>query len=618
MTWNLQDRILGIVAALVLLAAAAVAIWLAVPTALAQAVPDCSGALVVRQGAASHLVRPISNDQTSAAFYGQDGPVPGSTALIELSEPDTSVLLFHCDQTTGVLSLVIIHDEADAPDGGGDVDGGHAEFSFNGLPDAATFVAKDDDERFNDAYPPENDNIALWEWSPCCTDGAVIEGGLLDSLSHEALIITPTFDDRVLRWHFLASDGAPPIELDLTQPVSIAALRTASRDLIPGFNLLGCLGDDVAPPALEIVEDGSIDALFGWESDVRQFTAFRPQAIAPLNTLTRVARLNGYYVLQKGAAAAITLTPPQEPQSIALAAGFNLVTWTGRDGIDVADAIAPIADQVRFVAAFNAPEAIFRTYRPDAPIPALNDLETLQLCDGIWVDALEAVVWDQSPASVSAPSDGLVAWYPFDGNARDASGNGWDGTVLGAVLTPDRFGRPNSAYRFDGLDDYIDLGDAFNDVVLPVTVSLWLHQNDTDMAHAVFASDDPDRAYDGFWLQTTAAEAVVATFGNGGPPSEPSRNGCGSRVAIRTNRWVHFAATIRAPADITLYIDGVAVDAGCSGTGETMVRTSAPARIGRLSSLIIDQYFDGLIDDLRIYDRSLTDAEIDQLRRESP
>ena len=48
------------------------------------------------------------------------------------------------------------------------------------------------------------------------------------------------------------------------------------------------------------------------------------------------------------------------------------------------------------------------------------------------------------------------------------------------------------------------------------------------------------------------------------------------------------------------------------------VRTSAPARIGRLSSLVVDLYFDGLIDDLRIYDRPLTAEEIDQLLRESP
>ena len=45
-------------------------------------------------------------------------------------------------------------------------------------------------------------------------------------------------------------------------------------------------------------------------------------------------------------------------------------------------------------------------------------------------------------------NDGLVAYYPFNGNANDVSGNGKDGIVNGATLTNDRFGNPNSAYRF--------------------------------------------------------------------------------------------------------------------------------------------------------------------------
>ncbi|MEI6260974.1 MAG: hypothetical protein WCR46_13855 [Deltaproteobacteria bacterium] len=49
-------------------------------------------------------------------------------------------------------------------------------------------------------------------------------------------------------------------------------------------------------------------------------------------------------------------------------------------------------------------------------------------------------------------SDGLVACYPFNGNANDESGNGHHGTVIGgAVLTTDRFGNANSAYSFDSI-----------------------------------------------------------------------------------------------------------------------------------------------------------------------
>ena len=56
------------------------------------------------------------------------------------------------------------------------------------------------------------------------------------------------------------------------------------------------------------------------------------------------------------------------------------------------------------------------------------------------------------------PTNGLVGWWPFNGNANDESGNGNHGTVNGASLTSDRNGVANKAYSFDGVDDFIDAG----------------------------------------------------------------------------------------------------------------------------------------------------------------
>ena len=56
---------------------------------------------------------------------------------------------------------------------------------------------------------------------------------------------------------------------------------------------------------------------------------------------------------------------------------------------------------------------------------------------------------------------GLIAYYPFNGNANDESGNGNDGTVSGATLAADRFGMLNNAYAFDGIDDYIGINPVF-------------------------------------------------------------------------------------------------------------------------------------------------------------
>tara|TARA_B100000767_G_scaffold81987_1_gene78931 strand:- start:946 stop:1185 length:240 start_codon:yes stop_codon:yes gene_type:complete len=52
------------------------------------------------------------------------------------------------------------------------------------------------------------------------------------------------------------------------------------------------------------------------------------------------------------------------------------------------------------------------------------------------------------------PTNGLVGYWPFSGNANDSSGNNLNGTVNGAVLTEDRFGNSSSAFNFDGIDDY--------------------------------------------------------------------------------------------------------------------------------------------------------------------
>ena len=52
------------------------------------------------------------------------------------------------------------------------------------------------------------------------------------------------------------------------------------------------------------------------------------------------------------------------------------------------------------------------------------------------------------------PTNGLIAYWPFNGNANDESGNNINGTISGATSTTDRFGAANSAYSFNGTNDY--------------------------------------------------------------------------------------------------------------------------------------------------------------------
>jgi hypothetical protein len=98
------------------------------------------------------------------------------------------------------------------------------------------------------------------------------------------------------------------------------------------------------------------------------------------------------------------------------------------------------------------------------------------------------------------PTDGLVAWYPFNGNANDESGNGNHGTVNGATLTTDRFGNANSAYSFDGVNDFIDAGIFYNFGTANFTVSCWFKLVPTS-ANASLVSKREVNMQGNWWVQ---------------------------------------------------------------------------------------------------------------------
>jgi hypothetical protein len=91
-----------------------------------------------------------------------------------------------------------------------------------------------------------------------------------------------------------------------------------------------------------------------------------------------------------------------------------------------------------------------------------------------------------------AGDEGIVAKYTFDGNANDVSVNGHHGIVSNAVLTEDRFGNPNSAYHFNGVDSYIEVpnnGGAF-DLTSAWTISVWV-KSDPSRATNVDCRQNP-------------------------------------------------------------------------------------------------------------------------------
>ena len=74
------------------------------------------------------------------------------------------------------------------------------------------------------------------------------------------------------------------------------------------------------------------------------------------------------------------------------------------------------------------------------------------------------------------PTDGLIAYYPFNGNANDESGNGNHGTVSGATLTSDRDGNENSSYLFDNSNISIE-NQFYNNGYETYTINIWFLSN---------------------------------------------------------------------------------------------------------------------------------------------
>ena len=213
---------------------------------------------------------------------------------------------------------------------------------------------------------------------------------------------------------------------------------------------------------------------------------------------------------------------------------------------------------------------------------------------------------------------GLVASYLFDGNANDSSGNGHDGTVYGATLTTDRFGNANSAYSFDGIDDYIVVPYAEAFQLSAFTLSAWIMPT-TDLSTGT-AATIMGRGED---YGTDQAAGVVLVAGAANPYADgvallyeddgDNEAWYDSGVTPQVGTWTHLAATRSSDGQLLLYIDGV-LAGQWDNTPEPTDNCYQDFLIGAYSAwsgdASITSYFPGLIDDVMIYNRALSGEEI--------
>jgi len=195
---------------------------------------------------------------------------------------------------------------------------------------------------------------------------------------------------------------------------------------------------------------------------------------------------------------------------------------------------------------------------------------------------------------------GLVAAYGFEETAgtvvRDASGSGHHGTIHGAARAPGRFGR---ALSFDGVNDVVTVADAATLDSPHVTVSAWVFPTALSGWRTAVMKEAPAGMVYSLYAHDNAPSPAM-TVGMSGVDHSAS-----GVAPLPLNTWSHLAATYNG-ATVRLFVNGTLVMT--SAIRGTLPASANPLRIG--GNALWGEYFSGTIDEVRVYNRALSAAEI--------
>jgi uncharacterized protein (TIGR02145 family) len=204
------------------------------------------------------------------------------------------------------------------------------------------------------------------------------------------------------------------------------------------------------------------------------------------------------------------------------------------------------------------------------------------------------------------PTNGLVGWWGFNGNAQDGSGNGNHGTVNGATLTTDRFGNQNGAYSFDGVNSSINV---INSSTLQtpnsITINLWMSFSGIQQSNSRLISKGWSPM--GFELHRDITFNNKIRFGGA-----YNGNGYGplSQTIFNDSVWYMITALDNGSVKY-LFVNGVLEDSLVHNYG--VIPTSQASLFFGRNSQIATDFLNGKLDDIGIWNRALTQQEITNL-----
>jgi hypothetical protein len=207
---------------------------------------------------------------------------------------------------------------------------------------------------------------------------------------------------------------------------------------------------------------------------------------------------------------------------------------------------------------------------------------------------------------------GLIARYTFDGNANDVSGNSNNGTLVGGVaLTTDRFGAANRAYSFNGTNSYISVpaSASLNSPTTACTQAAWVYLYGTSLVGAGFNPllMKSLTTENGFMYRMIANPDYIGAAFN----TWDTAMSAGQTTPLNT--W-HHVATVFNGSTVRYFYDGAYI--GSQPMAMTITTDNRPLTIGADTPGVFE-IFNGRIDDVCIYNRALSDADILELKNQT-
>ena len=311
--------------------------------------------------------------------------------------------------------------------------------------------------------------------------------------------------------------------------------------------------------------------------------------------------------------------------SVLLSAGTGYATYTWNTGASSSNiTVKQSGSYYITVANINGCTATDSSYVSIVKANIINKDTTI--CKGSSVTlSIDSLIVGNNSSFSSLPSNlrnGLVGYWPFNGNANDESGNGNNGTVYGASLTTDRNGDSGRAYNFNGNGNYILIHNSSSLNPKSITFSFWAKFNNGNCG--VISKFDSttynNYGYSIIYNFQNKNTGLFTGWNTSGSCTHPTINDgytFGSSGKIQNNLWQHVVVTIDSNGQCNQYLNGL----------YTYTYSHLPLKSCNSDMSLLHFgmqwmgdpcWMNGKLDDIAIYNRSLSSSEVQQLYNLKP